>query len=65
MIPYQIGNVFVSHTQDETQEMLETEKVGSIYLVCFGGICSVSGLTVEMETFFGSIPEAAFNILCP
>uniref|UniRef100_A0A3Q3XBD4 Prefoldin subunit 4 n=1 Tax=Mola mola TaxID=94237 RepID=A0A3Q3XBD4_MOLML len=26
MIPYQIGNVFVSHTQDETQEMLETEK---------------------------------------
>lgn len=27
LIPYQIGDVFVSHTQDETQEMLEAAKV--------------------------------------
>lgn len=27
MIPYQIGDVFVSHTQEETQEMLEAAKV--------------------------------------
>ncbi|XP_008317277.1 prefoldin subunit 4 isoform X2 [Cynoglossus semilaevis] len=26
MIPYQIGDVFVSHTQEETQEMLEAAK---------------------------------------
>ncbi|AWP10111.1 Prefoldin subunit 4 [Scophthalmus maximus] len=26
LIPYQIGDVFVSHTQEETQEMLETAK---------------------------------------
>ncbi|XP_062248774.1 prefoldin subunit 4 [Platichthys flesus] len=26
LIPYQIGNVFISHTQEETQEMLETAK---------------------------------------
>lgn len=26
LIPYQIGDVFVSHTQDETQEMLEAAK---------------------------------------
>ncbi|KAM8862741.1 prefoldin subunit 4 [Spinachia spinachia] len=26
LIPYQIGNVFVSHTQEETQEMLEAAK---------------------------------------
>lgn len=28
LIPYQIGNVFVSHSQEETQEMLEAAKVG-------------------------------------
>ncbi|KAJ8260105.1 hypothetical protein GJAV_G00177110 [Gymnothorax javanicus] len=27
-IPYQIGDVFISHTQDETQEMLEAAKEG-------------------------------------
>lgn len=27
LIPYQIGEVFVSHTQEETQEMLEAAKV--------------------------------------
>ncbi len=27
LIPYQIGDVFVSHTQEETQEMLEAAKV--------------------------------------
>ncbi|KAK2851875.1 hypothetical protein Q5P01_008151 [Channa striata] len=26
LIPYQIGDVFISHTQDETQEMLEVAK---------------------------------------
>ncbi|XP_023351404.1 prefoldin subunit 4 isoform X2 [Sarcophilus harrisii] len=26
MIPYQIGDVFISHSQDETQEMLEEAK---------------------------------------
>uniref|UniRef100_A0AAQ4RG16 Prefoldin subunit 4 n=1 Tax=Gasterosteus aculeatus aculeatus TaxID=481459 RepID=A0AAQ4RG16_GASAC len=26
LIPYQIGDVFVSHTQEETQEMLEAAK---------------------------------------
>ncbi|KAG7520763.1 prefoldin subunit 4 [Solea senegalensis] len=26
LIPYQIGDVFISHTQEETQEMLETAK---------------------------------------
>lgn len=29
LIPYQIGDVFISHTQEETQEMLEDAKVGS------------------------------------
>lgn len=28
LIPYQIGDVFVSHTQEETQEMLQSAKVG-------------------------------------
>lgn len=27
LIPYQIGDVFISHTQEETQEMLEAAKV--------------------------------------
>ncbi|XP_054580359.1 prefoldin subunit 4 isoform X2 [Eptesicus fuscus] len=27
MIPYQIGDVFISHSQEETQEMLEEAKV--------------------------------------
>jgi len=27
LIPYQIGGVFVSHSQEETQEMLEAAKV--------------------------------------
>jgi hypothetical protein len=27
MIPYQIGDVFISHSQEETQEMLEDAKV--------------------------------------
>lgn len=31
LIPYQIGDVFVSHTQEETQEMLEAAKVSSHY----------------------------------
>ncbi|XP_036389943.1 prefoldin subunit 4 [Megalops cyprinoides] len=26
LVPYQIGDVFISHTQEETQEMLETAK---------------------------------------
>lgn len=26
-IPYQIGDVFINHSQDETQEMLESAKV--------------------------------------
>ncbi|KAK2520621.1 Pfdn4 [Columba guinea] len=26
LIPYQIGDVFISHSQDETQEMLEEAK---------------------------------------
>ncbi|XP_063065352.1 prefoldin subunit 4 [Engraulis encrasicolus] len=26
LIPYQIGDVFISHSQEETQEMLETAK---------------------------------------
>ncbi|KAG9353363.1 hypothetical protein JZ751_017940 [Albula glossodonta] len=30
LIPYQIGDVFISHTQDETQEMLEAAKVWMI-----------------------------------
>lgn len=34
LIPYQIGDVFVSHTQEETQEMLEAAKVGCP-AVCF------------------------------
>lgn len=28
LIPYQIGDVFISHSQEETQEMLEAAKVG-------------------------------------
>ncbi|CAN2390615.1 Prefoldin subunit 4 [Pristimantis euphronides] len=28
LIPYQIGDVFISHSQDETQEMLEVAKKG-------------------------------------
>jgi prefoldin subunit 4 len=33
MIPYQIGDVFISHSQEETQEMLEDAKVcGSLCL---------------------------------
>lgn len=31
LIPYQIGDVFVSHTQEETQEMLEAAKVGNTF----------------------------------
>lgn len=27
LIPYQIGDVFISHSQEETQEMLEEAKV--------------------------------------
>jgi prefoldin subunit 4 len=27
LVPYQIGDVFISHTQEETQEMLEAAKV--------------------------------------
>lgn len=27
LIPYHIGDVFISHTQEETQEMLEAAKV--------------------------------------
>lgn len=27
MVPYQIGEVFISHTQEETQELLEAAKV--------------------------------------
>ncbi|KPP64543.1 hypothetical protein Z043_117099, partial [Scleropages formosus] len=26
LVPYQIGDVFISHSQEETQEMLETAK---------------------------------------
>ena len=40
MIPYQIGDVFISHSQEETQEMLEEAKVcwnlsleGEVYLL--------------------------------
>lgn len=29
LVPYQIGEVFISHTQEETQEMLEAAKVCS------------------------------------
>ncbi|XP_067096323.1 prefoldin subunit 4 [Osmerus mordax] len=28
LVPYQIGEVFISHTQEETQEMLEAAKEG-------------------------------------
>ncbi|XP_046896121.1 prefoldin subunit 4 [Hypomesus transpacificus] len=28
LVPYQIGDVFISHTQEETQEMLEAAKEG-------------------------------------
>ena len=40
MIPYHIGDVFISHSQEETQEMLEEAKVcwnlsleGEVYLL--------------------------------
>lgn len=32
LIPYQIGDVFISHTQEETQEMLESAKVSFLLL---------------------------------
>lgn len=31
LIPYQIGDVFLSHTQEETQEMLEAAKVSVLF----------------------------------
>lgn len=37
MIPYQIGDVFISHSQEETQEMLEEAKVCG-HLALGGGI---------------------------
>lgn len=43
LIPYQIGDVFISHSQEETQEMLEEAKVCQhrrIVLYC-SGHCSV------------------------
>lgn len=30
LMPYQIGGVFISHSQDETQEMLEAAKVNAM-----------------------------------
>ncbi|XP_039591389.1 prefoldin subunit 4 [Polypterus senegalus] len=60
LIPYQIGDVFISHSQEETQEMLEAaketlkeeirdleEKVGSIQQV-------LSDLKVQLYAKFGS-----------
>lgn len=35
LIPYQIGGVFVSHSQEETQEMLEAAKVSGFNYVSF------------------------------
>uniref|UniRef100_A0A8C9KXQ1 Prefoldin subunit 4 n=1 Tax=Serinus canaria TaxID=9135 RepID=A0A8C9KXQ1_SERCA len=48
LIPYQIGDVFISHSLEETQEMLEEAKVCVELLGCavcwhWGGICASSG----------------------
>lgn len=32
LVPYQIGGVFIGHSQEETQEMLEAAKVGVCHL---------------------------------
>ncbi|XP_077587186.1 prefoldin subunit 4 isoform X2 [Stigmatopora nigra] len=37
LVPYQIGDVFISHTQEETQEMLEVAK-GGPGLMCHVGV---------------------------
>ncbi|XP_032206187.1 prefoldin subunit 4 isoform X2 [Mustela erminea] len=44
MIPYQIGDVFISHSQEETQEMLEEAKEGTSDVPCIsrGQRCSES-----------------------
>uniref|UniRef100_A0A8P4KJ70 Prefoldin subunit 4 n=1 Tax=Dicentrarchus labrax TaxID=13489 RepID=A0A8P4KJ70_DICLA len=39
LIPYQIGDVFISHTQEETQEMLEAAKV-SFFIPFFFLLCN-------------------------
>ncbi|XP_073931104.1 prefoldin subunit 4 isoform X2 [Castor canadensis] len=44
MIPYQIGDVFISHSQEETQEMLEDAKVE--VSLSRGLCCSGPGLSV-------------------
>lgn len=43
LIPYQIGDVFISHSQEETQEMLEEAKVclGKRELIYCAGCCGV------------------------
>ena len=33
LVPYQIGDVFISHTQEETQEMLEAAKVAGQFII--------------------------------
>uniref|UniRef100_A0A8B9NNI9 Prefoldin subunit 4 n=1 Tax=Accipiter nisus TaxID=211598 RepID=A0A8B9NNI9_9AVES len=46
LIPYQIGDVFISHSQEETQEMLEEAKVclGKRELLYCTGCCSVMSI---------------------
>ncbi|KAG5282680.1 hypothetical protein AALO_G00058690 [Alosa alosa] len=60
LIPYQIGDVFISHSQEETQEMLETAKEGlkEEVKVLEGRVSSIQevlgGLKVQLYAKFGN-----------
>lgn len=52
LIPYQIGDVFISHTQEETQEMLEAAKVGFLCRLTSFHFCRFSLIKERICVYF-------------
>ncbi|XP_036274805.1 prefoldin subunit 4 isoform X3 [Pipistrellus kuhlii] len=52
MIPYQIGDVFISHSQEETQEMLEEAKFHSYFMGGWRGSGRSHACLAEVATMF-------------
>ncbi|XP_072569729.1 prefoldin subunit 4 isoform X2 [Paramormyrops kingsleyae] len=51
LIPFQIGDVFISHTQEETQEMLENAKVllKEEIKALEGRVSSIQGVLADLK----------------
>lgn len=64
LVPYQIGGVFIGHSQEETQEMLESAKVSVCYPEPVLTLYSQEGREVEYTTPLVILKKLDLIIIC-